>query len=396
MRLAMYNMGFGECFLLSEQDEDLVIDLGSDLSSFNYAPIFADIKARGKGRSTSLLLTHFHRDHIGGVLDPRFVSDMPPIHKIYLPNLLAIPVSGHFDLLKSDILSEVLQGVLIKKGRHRLTLHELLLQIRSAHTQAFFLESRQSFSVGGRPYRVLWPHIRKANEIDRRMLSRFDAWFESFGGKDSELFQIIETYEMELVEEYRRLSEEGEDQTYERPSRTEELEAAIWSTAEAVISRMSSYEIASTSSLANALKYLGNRLSIVFEDGSVEDEETLPILMTGDVPKKILNDLLREPCRYGKYSVIKTPHHGTGSHFTCRLPPCETIAISNGDTNSPKRGMISYQYSTVYASSSNPAPVRLVCSDCRCELPTSFVSPRHCAAPCVCGTPTGCLYISII
>lgn len=394
MRLTMYNMGFGESFLLSEPNENLVIDLGSDLSPFNYAPIFADIAAKGNGTSTSLLLTHFHRDHIGGVLDPGFAGHMPPIHKIYLPNLLVIPIPGHFDLLKSDILSEVLQGVLIKKGwRHRLTLYELLLQIRSVHTQAFFLERGQSFYVGSRPYRVLWPYIRRANIINGKTLKSFSAWFKSFDRGNLNLFQLIEEYETKLVEEYQRLGVESEGRTGEYFSQLENLEIKIWSTAEAIIAGMNSDERAKTSSLANTLKDLGNRLSIVFEDAEMRDDGTLPILMTGDVPKAILNTL---KFRHDKYSVVKAPHHGTGSHFTCWLPSCEIIAISNGDTNNSNRGKISYQYNTVYASSSNPAPARLVCSNHRCELSTSFVQPRHCATSCVCGIPAGRLRIRII
>lgn len=383
MKLTMYNMAFGESFLLSEEEENLVIDLGSDLSSFNYAPIFADITAKGKGKSTSLLLTHFHRDHIGGVLDSVFVPNMPPLHKIYLPNLLGVPILGQFDLLKSSILSEVLKGILIDRRRKRLTLHALLLQIRSAHTQAFFLEQGHSFSVGNKQYHVLWPCIRAANEINKRTLKRVNSWFEHFGqvNPDLNLLQVLEQYELALVAEYGRLNEEAGDRIYPQ---LDTLEDNVWLAVETLTSHMDNHEKSSTNSLADTLKDLGNRLSIVFQDAQASSNGTLPILMTGDVPKDILEDILQKPTCHSKYAVIKAPHHGTETHFSRKLPTCDKIAISNGHTSLSKRGVISYQYNTVYGSNSNPHPAQLICSNRRCGLLT-FSPSRHCPSHCVCG-----------
>ena len=75
-----YNTYFGDCIILKDKDDDsnLLIDFGTHcLSNFFGAyqkrdelekKIAEDIYARYKSQNISLLITHFHDDHISGLM----------------------------------------------------------------------------------------------------------------------------------------------------------------------------------------------------------------------------------------------------------------------------------------------------------------------------------------
>ena len=72
-----YNVGFGDCILISWDEPDRThhawIDFGTHHQDDNsaYLPVFEDIKARTGGRLDLLLVSHRHLDHMGGFYDLR-------------------------------------------------------------------------------------------------------------------------------------------------------------------------------------------------------------------------------------------------------------------------------------------------------------------------------------
>jgi hypothetical protein len=73
--IRMYNVGFGDCFLLSfhyaKQDRHLLIDYGSTAAPKNsrgkyMTTVANDIKKQCNGKLHGLVATHRHRDHISG------------------------------------------------------------------------------------------------------------------------------------------------------------------------------------------------------------------------------------------------------------------------------------------------------------------------------------------
>ena len=79
----MYQVGFGDCFLLSfgyhsalpdgRRERHVLIDFGSTRWPKNYLPryreIATDIATRTKGKLDCLVITHRHKDHLGGFGD---------------------------------------------------------------------------------------------------------------------------------------------------------------------------------------------------------------------------------------------------------------------------------------------------------------------------------------
>jgi beta-lactamase superfamily II metal-dependent hydrolase len=94
--IRMYNVGFGDCFLLTftspDRDRHVLIDFGSTAApkggGANYMMAIAkDIKAACNGKLDILVATHRHRDHISGFAidgdgSGKVIADLKPTHVI--------------------------------------------------------------------------------------------------------------------------------------------------------------------------------------------------------------------------------------------------------------------------------------------------------------------------
>ena len=71
----MYNVGFGDCFLVTFhyapplKDQHILIDFGSVSGSVNMKQIALEIRDACGGKLYAVVATHRHRDHIGGFSD---------------------------------------------------------------------------------------------------------------------------------------------------------------------------------------------------------------------------------------------------------------------------------------------------------------------------------------
>ena len=97
----MYNVGFGEATLLKEslddREENLLVDFGSDTpenciadigqTTGKNANVTTEIYNDTKGEAVSVLLSHFHMDHIYGILETDLL-DHVCLKRTYIPNLL--------------------------------------------------------------------------------------------------------------------------------------------------------------------------------------------------------------------------------------------------------------------------------------------------------------------
>ena len=94
MKVRMYNVGFGDCFCLRDRKKSLLVDFGTNNSRIEGRPrreifdvIISDLSTI---KSKNLLLTHFHMDHLSGLLYMMKKKDISvDFGKIYLPDVFS-------------------------------------------------------------------------------------------------------------------------------------------------------------------------------------------------------------------------------------------------------------------------------------------------------------------
>ena len=90
----MYNVGFGDCFCLRNRMNNLLVDFGTSNSRIGGRPrrdifdvIISDLSTISH---KNLLLTHFHLDHLSGLLYMlKYRSSSYDFGKIYLPDVFS-------------------------------------------------------------------------------------------------------------------------------------------------------------------------------------------------------------------------------------------------------------------------------------------------------------------
>ena len=124
MELSMYNVKFGDCFLLDEPaaGEALLVDFGSDTPD-RLTSVSNDIVSRCGGRELSVLLTHFHQDHINGFWRTH-LPDQVNVRTVYLPNIIAMrQTATRLDFLQLEVLRDLLSSVVLEQKSVEVTIH---------------------------------------------------------------------------------------------------------------------------------------------------------------------------------------------------------------------------------------------------------------------------------
>lgn len=93
VRIRMYDVGFGDCFLMflpapDGRERKVLIDCGSFKAGRNaladvVGQVIADVTSDGVARIDLLVVTHRHKDHISGFADPRW--DVVEIGEVWMP-----------------------------------------------------------------------------------------------------------------------------------------------------------------------------------------------------------------------------------------------------------------------------------------------------------------------
>lgn len=94
MKIRMYNVGFGDCFCLRDRKNSLLVDFGTNNSRIEGRPrkeafdvIISDLTTIER---KNLLLTHFHLDHLSGLLYlMKYRSSSYEFGRIYLPDVFS-------------------------------------------------------------------------------------------------------------------------------------------------------------------------------------------------------------------------------------------------------------------------------------------------------------------
>lgn len=362
MKVRMYNVGFGDCFCLRDRKKSLLVDFGTNNSRIEGRPrreifdvIISDLSTINR---KNLLLTHFHMDHLSGLLYMMKNRDSSlDFGKIYLP-----------DVFSKEEMSRTLVLLLLAD-----LLKESGLPSRQVSLFALvdaLLENRQNLELLSRgkifedKYQALWPDTdviqRETDEVYNEIC------------KNENLAAVMEEL-LNFAEKLRRIiwsmTEEGKAQTEE-----EQEKISLAYVYDREFRRIKAIpEFKGLLSFLNTnkvnLRQFKHKISIVFQNA--RDGE-LNLLFTGDVQpghmKMIAENYDGKLPLYEHYWCIKVPHHGTQEHYFdfSQYEP-ENMMISNGIhfANSKKESK-ELRTSPLYGGLFYIPDTHMYCSNCDC------------------------------
>ena len=418
MRIRMYNVGFGDCFCIRDRKSSLLVDLGAANSKIEGRPrrevfdvIISDLTTI---RKKNLLLTHFHPDHVSGLLYMmRYRRDAYEFEKIYLPDVFSGPEMKY--TLALLLLADVTKKASLPGRRVSLF---ALAEALCARKVKIDLLSRGSEFEG--KYTALWPDV---SEVSRETEEVFNSLIENHENAMTELVNIAEevrelflsmteeTLEAEekseplsvpedtdgpesSLKDPREYSGENEEYTQEKlVLANEDAGAAIEDTAEDPeetekerVRRLNPEKLEkkfrelqateefqalleSAEKQGHSLRQFRHKISLAFQN-TIDGE--LNLLFTGDVQpqymKMIAENYDGKIQLHEHYWCIKVPHHGTESHFFdfSGFSP-ENMMIPNGAyyDNSKKKSKnqrTSMQYGGLFYIND----AHMYCSNCDC------------------------------
>ena len=418
MRIRMYNVGFGDCFCIRDRKSSLLVDFGAANSKIEGRPrrevfdvIISDLTTI---RKKNLLLTHFHPDHVSGLLYMmRYRRDAYEFEKIYLPDVFSGPEMKY--TLALLLLADVTKKASLPGRRVSLF---ALAEALCARKVKIDLLSRGSEFEG--KYTALWPDV---SEVSRETEEVFNSLIENHENAMTELVNIAEevrelflsmteeTLEAEekseplsvpedtdgpesSLKDPREYSGENEEYTQEKlVLANEDAGTAIEDTAEDPeetekerVRRLNPEKLEkkfrelqateefqalleSAEKQGHSLRQFRHKISLAFQN-TIDGE--LNLLFTGDVQpqymKMIAENYDGKIQLHEHYWCIKVPHHGTESHFFdfSGFSP-ENMMIPNGAyyDNSKKKSKnqrTSMQYGGLFYIND----AHMYCSNCDC------------------------------
>ena len=418
MRIRMYNVGFGDCFCIRDRKSSLLVDFGAANSKIEGRPrrevfdvIISDLTTI---RKKNLLLTHFHPDHVSGLLYMmRYRRDAYEFEKIYLPDVFSGPEMKY--TLALLLLADVTKKASLPGRRVSLF---ALAEALCARKVKIDLLSRGSEFEG--KYTALWPDV---SEVSRETEEVFNSLIENHENAMTELVNIAEevrelflsmteeTLEAEekseplsvpedtdgpesSLKDPREYSGENEEYTQEKlVLANEDAGAAIEDTAEDPeetekerVRRLNPEKLEkkfrelqateefqalleSAEKQGHSLRQFRHKISLAFQN-TIDGE--LNLLFTGDVQpqymKMIAENYDGKIQLHEHYWCIKVPHHGTESHFFdfSGFSP-ENMMIPNGaDYDNSKKKSKNQRTSMQYGGLFYINDAHMYCSNCDC------------------------------
>ncbi len=360
MKIRMYNVGFGDCYCLRDRKKSLLVDFGTNNSRIEGRPrreifdlIISDLSTI---ECKNLLLTHFHMDHLSGLLYMMKNKDSSfDFGKIYLPDVFS-------EEKMSRTLVLLLLADLVKDSclpSRQVSLFALIDALLERQTQTVELLSRGK--IFEEKYQALWPDTdvtqRETDEVYNLLREKFPEIMDVLLDFSEKLRQII----WSMTDEGKVLSENNQKNirayVYEREFRRikalpEFKELLTWLNGNQV-----------------NLRQFKHKISIVFQnarDGEVN------LLFTGDVQPEhmqmIADNYDGKWPLYEHYWCIKVPHHGTQDHyFNFSGYEPENMMISNGiHFANSKTQSRELRTSPLYGGLFYIPDTHMYCSNCDC------------------------------
>lgn len=379
MKVRMYNVGFGDCFCLRDRKKSLLVDFGTNNSRIEGRPrreifdvIISDLSTI---KSKNLLLTHFHMDHLSGLLYMMKKKDISvDFGKIYLPDVFSKKEMSRtlLLLLLADLLKE---SGLPSRQVSLFALVDALLE----NKQNVELLSRGKLFEN--KYQALWPDtdvIRKeTDEVYNRICE--DGKFKEVMAVLLEFAEKLRLIVWSMTAEGNKPAETVEKETDLTASELTEQPEVRQKIIRAYVYECEFRRIKALPDFKKLLEWLNenqinlrqfkHKISIVFQNA--RDGE-LNLLFTGDAQpehlKMIAENYDGKLPLYEHYWCIKVPHHGTqGHYFDFSQYEPENMLISNGIhfANSKKESK-ELRTSPLYGGLFYIPDTHMYCSNCDC------------------------------
>jgi hypothetical protein len=356
MDFYMHDVGFGDCFVLSDKDDVMMVDCGTISVDDNiFFQTVEDIKRDyiDGAEMKQALITHLHLDHYKGF---EYLSEnyTKPFNKVYIPYLtIKDSKSNEIVLLELAIYCYVMFGrnsLCYKLSEKILKQLDVITKLTD-YGNIYCLSTEDKFNIGSKKYEVIWPD-REFEFEDK--LSDYLKELNDIYSVNREFIEVKEKIMENMKKWYAYTSPEYDN----IDSKVQGIETVIKAQREAIAKlddlKKNDTSLKEFDDITSDFRYFGTKIfardanstSIVFhnyipkksdEHAEVavtkENEiENKYILMTGDVSKRIINKYL-EKRLWKRYYIIKSPHHGTETHFSKHLLRAEKIFTSTGYTD---------------------------------------------------------------
>ena len=307
-RIKCYNVGFGDCFLCKDADENgskMLVDFGG---AQNFDAVKPDLlREFSTANKKYLMLSHLHCDHYSGLKKISAQRDkrLLQFDEIYIPDYIGC---GGIEFL-GELLLSTKSTYLLRLVRSILKIPDLLSGYITDDTKVHLLCQGNTISNTLCDFEVILP--LQSNP---------------FYAKKQELYEdAIHTF----ASEYKNLVRYHDEQ--QTRGALIHLHHGIGERIDSLINNL--LEVATDAAplidddmLKDAFKDYHNSLSLAFHELSVDDSQN--VLFLGDA---VPTDISRIKTSFNeRYCFVKVQHHGTKNHFSRVLPTAQYYAISNG------------------------------------------------------------------
>lgn len=336
-------MKFGESIFINDNfspnNQGILIDCGSLYSKINstYDIIYNNIK----DLNPDVLITHFHKDHISGLL--YFAINKKSIfNNLYIPDIFNLRNSSKIVTL--ILIDYLLQSVKISSLKNASTLYDLVLGLCSTSKKIKFLKRNDEF----RNYKVLAPFEEDIINAAESLYNDLKPFSSDWDKISSNFIKIISS------------KVDGEQLSQ---SRIYSRELSITDSMFKDLERLSQND----SQAKKSLNSFGHKINIVFHSKNNSVNEN--ILFTGDAECNQLDKLKSLGDFYNQYKIYKIPHHGTKKHLYKDIDS-DIAIISNAKHKNLNWKICSDYHLKNYC---------FYCTNCNCcEQWDSFKVPNYC------------------
>ncbi|MDD4184418.1 MAG: MBL fold metallo-hydrolase [Candidatus Izemoplasmatales bacterium] len=327
-KLKIYDIGRADCILIwddesnserrDNRNERLMIDCG--IAEKNTHQINIVNKDLDIVQINNLLITHFHKDHYGGL----YYIDKYKFDTIYLSKYLECI----FSISMTPILVSFLKlyylanpKTLLKNNLHFILNYLYVCAVNLKTNGIIRYVNQGSVIPIHRGYKVLWPNINCLNlpEMISHTKNEITEYLEDNEDliNTNELNRHIESY-IEVASRMNNIFNKDEPILKKRFEKIGKDMSEILNDIDLL--RDNETEPTEQYRISKIMSDFHNKLAIVIHDAKG--------LYLSDVEKSTVKGL--RPVYNNNYSVVKTPHHGSHTHFSLSIPSKSTfVSCSN-------------------------------------------------------------------